>query len=103
MARPKSESLLEAKLEEAERLKAEIRKLKNAARNRVRARDDLRGKILGRIMLAHMTAYPASELALSVNRLLADKLVRPSERMLFPDLPATTEATQSALDEGKAA
>jgi hypothetical protein len=100
MARPKSAALLEAKLEEAERLKTEIRKLRNAARDKTRARDEERGKVLGRIVLAHMTANPESELALSVNRLLAGQLKRPSERELFPELSA--KPTKSPADEEKA-
>jgi hypothetical protein len=99
MARPKSGALLEAKLEEAERLKAEIRKLKNAARDKIRAGDKLREKVLGRIVLEHVMANPESELALSVNRLLAGQLKRPSERELFPEL----SATKSPADEGKVA
>jgi len=103
MARPKADNRLEAKLEEAERLKAEIRKLRNAARDKIKARDEQRGKILGRIVLAHVTTHPESELALSVNRLLAEELTRESERTLFPELPPALEPAPSGAGEGNAA
>ena len=46
----------------------------------------------GRVVLAHMAVNPESELALSVNRLLARELTRASERVLFPDLPYPARA-----------
>ena len=84
-------ALLEAKLEEAKRLDAEIRKLKNAARDKDRAEDDERRKIVGRLVLAQMAEHPDGELALSVTRLLGEQLSRASERNLFPDLPSPAE------------
>jgi hypothetical protein len=42
----------------------------------MRAMDEQRGKVLGRIVLAHITANPESEVALSVKRLLAEQFTR---------------------------
>jgi hypothetical protein len=83
MPRRTSDVMLEAKLEEAKRLEAEIRRLKNAARDKMRAEDNQRCKILGRLVWARLEREPESALADGVRSLLAAELIRPGERALF--------------------
>lgn len=92
MPRHRSDALLQVKLEEAKRLDAEIRKLKNAARNKQRALDDERRKIIGRVIMAYIKAHPDDDVTLAVNRVLSAAITKASERSLFPELSLPGDA-----------
>ena len=87
MPRQTQSALLESKLDEARRLEADIRRLKNAAREKQQAEEQQRQKIVGRVVLSELKTQPDGELGKVIMALLAAKLTRTNERGLFPDLP----------------
>jgi hypothetical protein len=100
MARQTQKALLESKLSEAKRLEAEIQRLKNAARDKQRAEDEQRQKIVGRVVLARLKVQADDDFGKAVTMLLSQALTRGSERSLFTVLtmPAEQAPTPQLID-----
>lgn len=95
MPRQSQETRLEAAMRAKAALDAEIKQLQVQERERKRAEDDRRFMVLGRNLMAHLDAEPASTLSREVAAMLDRNLTRESERALFTFLAAPAEKPAS--------
>lgn len=104
MARPKATAELEALRRQQIELAQKIKEAEARERQREKADAERRERIAGRILLAHLAAYPDSAEAKLLHFLLDAALVKPADRALFVSIglevsasPADSKAADSAF------
>src|SRR6266851_1810669 len=102
MARRTTTDRLELLRQKRDQLDAQMRALEARNKQAQRKADTRRKVIAGALALEHFEANRNSEFGRIMFRLLDEYVVRPHDRALFPDLPATDDAPDHTTEFARA-
>ncbi|MGE0278647.1 MAG: mobilization protein [Nitrospiraceae bacterium] len=95
MPREKGVSQLEILRRKQAEIAEQLKAAEARAQEKAKQEETRRREVLGGIVLAHTRSEPDSAWTRELFKILGEKLTRPADRTLFPNLPPTPAAATS--------